>query len=690
MKNWLIVLCFAASAYPLAADEGMWLFNQFPKDRVEKKYGIEVTQPFLDHLRLSSVRVGASGSFVSPDGLIFTNHHVVLGCVQDISSPDHDYVAKGFYAKTLAEERKCPGSEANVLLQIDDITSKVKAAVKAEPNSAEANRERRTELVRLENECAANTGNNCQAVTLYGGARYNLYQYKKYTDVRLVFAPEFQVGFFGGDPDNFTYPRYCLDIGFFRVYENGKPANTPNYLRWSPDGVKKDEVVFVSGNPARTERLLTMAELEYYRDVYYPFALKRLEAGITALKAYMAKSAENERAAKDVLFGLENTYKALKGRYAGLEDPHLMGEKRQSEAKLRAAVEKNPELREKYGDIWSDVSKALTQARENYRRRALLEGGPMGSSLFRVARSVLRLPEEKAKPASERLREYSGSYLRSLGNSIFAPMPVTPSMEKVLLTVYLEQLQETLGAQDPLVKPVLDGKSPEAAADMYVSNSNLEDVDVRRRLAENVEAGTKSDDSMMRLARLLDPEARKLRKENEDSTEAVLNAVKPKLAEARFAVYGPGEPPDATFTLRLSYGKVKGYENARGQEIPYATTFAGLYKRATGTLPYVLPESWKGAKSELNLNTPFDFVSTADIIGGNSGSPTVNAKGEIVGIIFDGNIEGLPSNFEYTEVQARAVHVASQAILEALNKVYHAQRILDEIQSGGKAAKDAE
>jgi hypothetical protein len=422
-----------------------------------------------------------------------------------------------------------------------------------------------------------------------------------------------------------------------------------------------------------------MAELEYYRDVTYPFNLKRLESNITVLKAFMAQSAENERAAKDTLFGFENSYKSLKGQYAGLRDARLMTEKRNEETKLREAVSKDPAKRAKYGQIWDQIAEALKPARTNFVRRAMIDVGPGGSVLFRTARNILRLPEEKAKPNDQRLREFAGSALRSLEARLYAPVPVTPSVEVVLLANWFRTLQGELGASDPVVESVLNGKTPEAAAQDYVAHTKLADVAERRRLAASTETVRASDDSMIRLARLLDPEARKLRKQNEDLVESVLNADKPKLAEARFAVYGPGEPPDATFTLRLSYGQVKGYEDNAGMEIPYATDLAGLYRRATGKLPYVVPNSWKSAKDELDLNTKFDFVSTADIVGGNSGSPTVNAKGEIVGIIFDGNIESLSNTFEFGETQARAVHVASQGILEALHKVYHAQRILHEI-----------
>lgn len=668
-----------ALCLPALADEGMWLFNQFPKEKVARKYGIELPQSLLDRLQLASVRAGASGSFVSPNGLIFTNHHVVLGCVQNVSTPGADYVANGFYAKSMADEKKCPGAEASVLLKIEDVTPQVHSAVKPGDNSAEGNRRRKAELVRLETECAARTGNDCQTVTLYGGAQYHLYEYKKYTDVRLVFAPEFEIGFFGGDPDNFTYPRYNLDIGFFRVYENGRPAATPHYLKWSPAGVKNRDLVLVSGNPGKTERLLTVAQLEYYRDVTYPFTLMRLESAIAALKKYAAQSAGNERAAKDTIFGLENTYKAMTGRYAGLKDPKLMAAKRADERKLREAILKDPAQRRRYGATWNEVAAAVRQLRSNYVRRTLLEGGPAGSYLFMNARSVLRLPEELAKPADQRLREYGGSYLASLKNRLFSPVPISPSKEEVLLADYFRLLQTQLGPADPIVKAVLDGRVPDEAARSYVAGTRLADAGERKRLAESLDAVRESGDSMIRLVRILDPEARRLRKQAEDGPEAILNAATPKLAEARFAAYGPGEAPDATFTLRLSYGEVRGYEDQRGREIPYTTKLSGLYERATGKEPYKLPESWIRAKDKLDPDTPMNFVSTADIIGGNSGSPTVNAKGEIVGIVFDGNIESLPLNFAYTEDRARAVHVASPIIIESLRKVYETERLLDEL-----------
>lgn len=665
---------------PVTADEGMWLFNEFPKDKIQQKYGVDLSSAFVDHLRLSSVRgAGATGSFVSPHGLIFTNHHVVLGCVQELSSKEHDYVANGFWAKSQSEEQKCPGAEVEVLLSIEDVSAKVKEAILADPASAEANQQRRTALSRLENECGTRTSNRCQAVTLYGGSQYHLYIYKRYTDIRLVFAPEFQAGFFGGDPDNFTYPRFDFDIGFFRAYENGRPANTANFLKFSKEGVKERDVIFVSGNPGRTERLSTMAELEYSRDVRFPFTLHRLESTIKTLEKFMAQSAENTRVAKDVLFGLQNSFKALTGEYGGLKDPNLMKLKREDESRLRAAVAKTPAMQAKYGKLWDDIAATLAEARKTYARRALVEGGPAGSELFGLARTVYRLPVEKAKPANQRLREFAGSGLAGIEHRLYAPANISLSMETVLLGQYFTLMRESLGAEDELVKKVLSGRTPEAAAAFYTAHTKITDTEERKRLAASAEAAKASDDSLMALMKILDEPARTSRKHSEDTIEAVLNADKPRLAEARFAAFGTGEAPDATFTLRLSYGQVKGYEDNRGRAVPYATTFEGLYKRATGKDPYTLPPTWLKAKSKLNLSTPYDFVSTADIIGGNSGSPTVNAKGEIVGIVFDGNLEGLPSNFQYSDVQARAVHVSSQAILEALRKIYSAESLLTEL-----------
>lgn len=676
----LTVVLFGAAA--LTADDGIWLFNQFPREAVKQKYGIEVTGNFLDRMRLGSVRFFgvASGSFVSPRGLLFTNHHVASECIQQLSTKEHDYMNNGFEAATESEEKKCPDLEADVILSMQDVTSKVIAGVPAASANAEASRVHRANMSRIEKDCASSTGNRCEVVTLYSGGQYELYQYKKYTDLRLVFAPEVGIAQFGGDPDNFTYPRYCLDIAFLRAYESGRPAETPNYLRWSEEGVKDGELIFVPGSPASTGRLNTVAQLEFFRGDSFPLVLARLDSLIKALLAYSSKSQENKRVAADNLFSQQNSYKAYTGFLAGLHDPKLMELKRKEEQELRATVARDPKLREGYGAAWDALAAAYKEYRSFYKPYWLLETNAIrGSDLFRIARDVVRLAQERTKPSEQRLREYRDSALPSLEDSVYATVPISDSMEVAVTANYLDFLRKSLGADDPTVKAVLNGRSPEEAARHYVSATRLKDVAERKRLAGSLEAIKSSGDGMVRLALLLDDRARELRKRYEDRVEAVVNDSGTKVAQARFAVQGSSTYPDATFTPRVSYGLVKGYRNSAGKDIPYATTFEGLYRRATRRAPFQLPARWLKAKSKLKLDTPFNFVTTADTHGGNSGSPTLDSKGEVVGILFDGNLEGLPNRFIYTEEQARSVHVAVQGIVEALRNVYGAQRVLDEL-----------
>ncbi|MGO9095234.1 MAG: S46 family peptidase [Bryobacteraceae bacterium] len=674
MKRAVWVLVLAVCGW---ADEGMWLFNQFPKEQVEKKYGFQASEEFLNHLRLASVRLGASGSFVSPQGLIFTNHHVASGCIQKVSTKEHNYMADGFYAATQAGELKCPDSEANVLLRIEDVTQEVNAGVTAQAGTPEANRERLATRARIEKECGAKTGNRCEVATLYAGASYSLYEYKKYTDVRLVFAPEEAMAFFGGDPDNFTYPRYDLDIAFMRAYEDGRPAETPHYLKWSREGVREGELVLVSGNPASTDRFITYAELEYQRDTEYPLALGYVQSAIRTLKDFGAGSAENKRVSRDKLFSAENTYKARVWEFKGLESARLFAEKKAREEKLRTAIASDAKLRQEVGDAWEAIAAAYRKWAPVQKEYYALEGGPRYSDLFRIARNVVRLPVEKAKPNGQRLKEYTDAALPSLELRMYSPAPIADGVEIAVLANYLRFLEEQLGPGNETVKAVLGGRTPEQAAKDYVSSSKLKDVGERKRLAASVEAGKNSEDGMIRLARALDEEARLIRKREEDELDAVRQANATKIALARFAIYGATEYPDATFTLRLSYGPVKGYG-----KIPYATDFAGMYAHATGEEPFRLPESILKARGALEAKTPLNFVSTCDIIGGNSGSPTVNTRGEVVGIVFDSNLEAMANRFVYGEVEGRAVHVASQGIVEALRKVYHAQRVLDELGFG--------
>jgi alpha-D-ribose 1-methylphosphonate 5-triphosphate synthase subunit PhnH len=663
----------------LRADEGMWLYNQFPKDQVKQKFGFQVTDEFLNHLRLSSVRMGASGSFVSPHGLIFTNHHVASGCIQKVSSAEHNYMANGFFAATQAQELKCPDTEVSVLLNIKDVTGDVQGAMKAPAGTPASDQQRRAAIAKIEKDCNTSTGNQCEVVTLYSGALYDLYQYKKYTDIRLVFAPEEAYAFFGGDPDNFRYPRYDLDITFMRAYENNKPASTPNYLKWSHDGIKEGELAFVSGNPATTDRFITYSHMEFLRDVRYPIVIRYLNAAIKTLDEYGAASAENHRVARDKLFGAANSQKAYTDEYRGLQDPKLFAVKRASEQKLRSAIERDSRLRQQTGDSFERIAAAYKKWTPNEKAYFILEGGPRYSDLFRIARTIVRLTEEKPKPNGDRLREFQDAALPSLESRLYSTAPISDSLEVAVLATYFRFLQQEMGANDPTVRAVLAGLTPERAAEQYVSTSKLKDVAERKRLAASAAAVKSSKDGMIRLALLLDPPSRQVRKVREDELDAVERAAATRIAQARFAAFGANEYPDATGTLRLSFGAVKSYRDSAGKQIRYYTDFAGMYGHATGQDPFRLPDRVLKAKGALDLATPLNFVSTCDIIGGNSGSPTVNQKGEVIGILFDSNLEAMPNRFVYSETAGRAVHVAVPGIVEALQKIYGANRIVTEL-----------
>jgi len=692
MKRLLsLVLAYAFVCSTIAsADEGMWLYNEAPKDKIRAKYGFDVTQQWLDHVRLSSVRFnnGGSGSFVSPDGLTFTNHHVGAGCVQQLSTEGHDYIKTGFYAKTEAEEAKCPNLELNQLVGIEDVTDKINAGIKPEMSTAEIGAAQRAAMSQVEKDCATSTGLRCDVVTFYSGQVYNLYKYKKYTDVRLVFAPEFDIAFFGGDPDNFTYPRYDLDITFFRVYENDKPAHLDNYLKWSPTGVKDGDLIFVSGHPGNTGRLLTMAQLEFLRDVQYPMALKVYARRIALLQEFSKQSEENARIAKEDLFGLQNSQKAITGYQSGLLDKGIMKEKTSQEVYLRAAF-KVASKDTNATDPWEEIAQAIKTQQEIFPNLSYLERmRAFPSHLAQFARTLVRAADEKPKPNPDRMREFRDSALPSLEQQLFSTEPIYKNLETALLTDGLSEMQESLGKDNPEVQKVLQGKTPADVAKDLVANTKLDDVAVRKQLYEGGRAAIEaSTDPLIMLMRSIDPDARSARREFEDKVDSVVRRDGGAIAKARFAQSGFTQPPDATFTLRLSYGVVKGYQE-NGKAIPFDTTMGGAYQRAAehgSQSPYNLPESWIKLKDKLDLKTPFNFVSTADIIGGNSGSPTVNKNGEVVGIIFDGNIESLPCNFAYSDTQGRAVSVDSRGIQEALRKIYGATALADELM-GTKAA----
>ena len=680
LKTLALGFVFSALA---ACDEGIWLFDHFPKDRVEKIYGFIVSNDFLRHLQRSSVRFnnGGSGSIVSPHGLLLTNHHVGEDCIQSLSSAGHDYMTQGFSAAGQPDEKACPGLEVDALLRTSNVTSQVNDGIRAETPVAEANRMRKASIGRIEKSCAAATGRRCDVQALYSGGEYSLYEYHKYTDVRLVFAPEFAIAQFGGDPDNFMYPRYCLDFSFFRAYQNGRPASTPDFLIWSREGIQDGGLTFVAGDPGSTGRLQTIAQMEFSRDVSYPLLLRLYKESIDRLLAFSAKSPENQRVARDYLDEDQNTYKSVMGFQAGLRDPGLMERKRDEERKLRTAIDANPETRQKFGKIWDDIAAAYKEYALLFKPYYLFEGAPGDSQLFSVARTIVRYAEETRKPNDDRLGEYQDAVLPPLERNLYSPAPLHSALEEVVLAGQFRVLQEELGAADPTVQAVLAGKNPDQAAHFYVSTSKIQDVDERRRLAHSWDAVRTSNDGMLRLALILDQRARKFRKLFDDRVEAVIASSASQIAQARFAVYGTNDYPDANFTPRLSYGPVKGYTSSTGQPLPYATTFAGLYHHATGKEPYRLPPAWIKAKGTLDMNTPFNFVTTADTHDGNSGSPTVNEKGELVGILFDGNWEGLQNRYLYTDERARSVHLAGSAILEALKRVYKAGWLLEELST---------
>jgi hypothetical protein len=665
------------------ADEGMWLFNNPPRKQLKEKYGFDVTDAWLEHVQKSSVRFnsGGSGSFVSEDGLVLSNHHVGADALQKFGDKDRDYLRDGFHARTPAEEKRCLDLELNVLMSIEDVTDRVNAAVKPEMAPEQAFVARRAITAQIEKESLDKTGLRSDVVTLYQGGQYHLYRFKKYTDVRLVFAPEQQIAFYGGDPDNFEYPRFDLDICLFRVYENDKPAKIQHYLKWSEAGVSDNELVFVSGHPGRTSRLFTVAELEYVRDRRLPYALERLRGLEVLLHSYSARSDENARRAKEDLFSVQNSRKAYIGELAGVLDPGLLEQKKAAEKKLRDAVAANPGFKDT-ASAWDRIAEAQKVIGENALRYNLLEvGHGLHSDLFGIARTLLRAAEEKPKLNAERLREFGEAGLASLEFQLFSEKPIYDDLEQLLLADSLTFLIGELGYSDPLVQKVLAGKSPQERASELVRGTKMKDVVLRRKLySEGKAAVDAAHDPMIELARLIDSDARAVRKIIETQSETKQQA-HAQISKARFAVEGTSSYPDATFTLRLAYGAAKGYEE-NGKQVPFQTAIAGLYQRGEehkNQPPFDIPPRWLKRKGKLDLKTPLNFVSTADIIGGNSGSPVVNRKGEFVGIIFDGNIQSLVLDFAYTDTQARAVSVCSQSIIEALRKVYDANDLADEL-----------
>jgi hypothetical protein len=661
----------------------MWTFDNPPLNQLNKRYGFQPTRQWLDHLRLSSVRFndGGSGSFVSPHGLVLTNHHVALTQLQKVSSPAKDYVKDGFYARTEAEELKCPDLELNVLVAMEDVTARVRSAVKPGMTDEAALKARKAEIARIEKESVERTGLRSDVISLYQGGEYWLYQYKKYTDMRLVFAPEQQIAFFGGDPDNFTFPRHDIDFALFRVYENGKPVESHDYLKWNGKGAADGELVFVSGHPGSTSRLQTMTQIETERDYDLPLVLKILSRRGETARRYAAQGPEEARQAARIIFFTENSLKAYEGRAQGLADKNLAAKMQKDEASFRALVASKPEWQKVYGGAWDGIAQAEIKHRQilkTYRLYSL-----RWSRLAEIALNIVQYVAEVKKPDGERLHGYHDSQLDSLRFRLFSPAPIYPGFEAAMLEGALQLSLEELSANDPFLKAVLGARTPAQVAKESVQGTKLANPALRKSLVEGGEAAVQaSRDPMILLARTLDHFDRQRIKALEENVESVETPAGEKIGQARFAVYGKSLYPDATFTLRLAYGAVKGYP-MNGTQAPPMTTFYGLYDRAYSfglKPPYNLPARYLERRSRLDLAGPLDFVSTCDVVGGNSGSPVVNKQGDLVGLIFDGNIESLVGDYVYYEVNNRAVAVHSGAIIEALRELYDASSLADELE----------
>jgi Peptidase S46 len=669
------------ASVPTRADEGMWTFDNPPIKQLQEKYHFTPTQEWLDHVRLSCVRFndGGSGSFVSAHGLVLTNAHVARGQLQKNSSAEHDYIKDGFYAATPDQEMKSPDLEVNVLISMENMTERVRSAVKNAKTDQEEFAARKAVLADIERESTEKTGLRSDVVTLYHGGEYWLYRYKKYTDVRIVFTPEQQIAFFGGDPDNFTYPRYDLDFALFRIYENGKPLETKDYLKWNAKGASEDELVFVPGHPGSTHRLDTVAQLEFERDYFEPNLIKLFKHRIEAMKSYGALGEEQARQASSLIFNFENGVKAFEGRYKGLLDKDVMDKKRKDEEEFKSKVTGNSGWNQAYGGAWDDIAEAMRKSSTRI-KQSLFRG--TDSQLGSIAARIVDYVAEIKKPDGERLDGYHEAQLDSTRFNLFSPAPIYRALEIARMTASMELALQELGPDDPFVKTVLNGRSLKDAAAEIVNGTKVTDPEVRKKLVQGGESAVAaSTDPMIVLQRNLDPIRREGIKWSEANVDSVLQQTGERLGKARFAAYGKNTYPDATFTLRLSYGQVKGYP-MNGTKAPYKTTLYGLYDRAQSfdfKGPFVLPARYTAGRDKLDLSTPVDFVSTNDIIGGNSGSPVINSNAEIVGLIFDGNIESLVGRFVYSDEMNRAVSVHTGVIIETLRKLYNAQRLADEL-----------
>ncbi len=685
MRLALSVALAAIFSLSAQADEGMWTFDNFPKEKLQSAHGVSVSQDWLDRIQKASVRLdgGCSASVVSKDGLVLTNHHCIVDCAQNLSSETADYVGKGFKTANRAEEKQCPGAEASILQTISDVTERVKAAT-ANVAAEDVIKKKDAEIAAIEEACGgADAKKRCEVVSLYGGGQYKLYEYRRYQDVRLAFAPEISAAFFGGDPDNFNFPRYAFDMALVRLYEDGKPANFEAPLSIDPNGADEGEVVFTSGHPGSTQRLYTVAQLEHLRDEFLPWRLMYLSEMRGTILATGRQSAETGRRLQDTLFGVENSIKALRGQREALADAAFFQKIADRENTLRTALTNDATLASTYGDPWASVEAAEKARRSVWMATELLErraGG--GSTLLWSAKQLTRAPAEAAKPAADRLPEYSPSALVSLEKNLLAPTPVYADVEEMQLTFWLLKVRENLGADHPVVAKLFGARTAEEIARDVAQNSKLGDPAVREALWKGGAASlAAANDPALKLFAAVDAEARAARERFEKEVSGPVSAASEKLAGVRFAVEGDSVYPDATFTLRLSYGVVKGWEDPQFGTVAPFTRASGLWTRATGADPFKLADAWNGKESALAPDLQFNLVSTNDIIGGNSGSPLIDKDGQIVGLVFDGNIHSLGGAYGFDEALNRTVSVASPLIVEGLRKIYGVTHLADELAS---------
>ena len=666
------------------AAEGMWTLDNLPTSKLQAEYGFKPSAEWVKNTMLGSVKLpGCSGSFVSKDGLVMTNHHCASGCIEQLSSAKQNYIENGFLAKKREEEQACPAMELNRLEEITDVTAEVKKAT-AGLDGAAYKQAQNVINNKLTTACVGDDKEKirCDIVDLYHGGRYHLYKYHRYADTRLVWAPEKAIAFFGGDPDNFNFPRYDLDITMLRVYENGKPAEIKNFFPFSKNGPQEGEMTFITGHPGSTQRQLTIAQLSSLRDIGLIDNLQHMAELRGVLTQYRKSSPEAARTADQMLFGIENSYKSGVGRLQTLLDPEFIARKQAEETALRQFVDSRPELKEKISGAWDAIAKAQESYRQLHRISSMTEGAAaFNSNYFRLARILVRAADEKGKNSADRLPEFADTRLPAVQQSLFSKAPIYPEFEKVKLTHSLTKMREDLGANHAFVKQVLGKLSPEQLTENLVNKTRLADIEYRKTLWNGgKEAIAQSDDPFIKLALAVDAESRSIRKRLEQEVQSVVQKNSELIAQARFAQSGTSVYPDATGTLRLSYGEVKGWELGENKVKPF-TNFAGAFEHDTGAFPFALPASWHAAKGKLNLQQPYNFVTNNDIIGGNSGSPLINKNGEIVGLVFDGNIHSLGGAFWFDSRSNRAVAVHSGGILEAMDKIYGAKELLKELTS---------